>query len=110
MTIKTYDGADLIKHRLEQTYSKYPSGSLSPREVLLTLPTDGDDNALAFKINVAITTAIFKSAEAFLKANPPTQKKSGLSFTSLSDVKVKVDDRAQRAAELTSSVIKAVSL
>jgi len=106
MTIKTYDGVDLVKNRIENTLSKYPSGSLSPREVMTTLPSTGDDNALAYKTNVAITAAIYKAAEKFIKANPPA--KQSFKMTALSDIKVKVDDRHERAAALSAEVMQAV--
>lgn len=106
MTIKTYDGAKLIQARLENTLSKYPSGSLSSREVLITIPSDTIDNELASKINSAITYAIYKSAENFLKNQPQT--KISNKMTPLSDIKIKIDDTAMRNFELSNAVLDSI--
>src|ERR1035437_1972129 len=108
MTIKSYDGAALVKSRLDQVYGRYPSGSLSPREVIMTLPTSGDDNELAFKINSTITAAIYRKAEEFVKAKPPPVKDS-FKLMAVADIKVKVDNTAQRNAELSAEVMKSIS-
>lgn len=108
MTIKSYDGAALIQKRLDQVYGRYPSGSLSSREVIMTLPTSGDDNELAFKINSTITAAIYRKAEEFAKSIPPPVKDS-FKLTALTDITVKVDNSAQRNAELSAEVMKSIS-
>jgi len=100
MPIKTYDGAELAMRALR----RYPEGSVSPREVLLTIPVNGDVNQFD-KLNATITHAIFKKAEDYIKHLPPKEK--GLKFSAVADLKVKVDDREQRNAELTVTVLAA---
>ena len=101
--MKTYDGVELIKN----VYSKYPEGSLSPREVLLTLPTSNDAEQFATKLNSAITYAIYKSAENYLKSLP-SKEPQNFKFTAVADLKVKVDDTKERNTALTTSVLDAI--
>lgn len=107
MTIKTYDGVDLVKKFHDQQYGKYPEGSLSPREVMKTIPAAGDLEKLAFKTNSVITKAIYKKAEEFAKANPP-EKTKGFKMSAVSDVVPKTDDSKKRAEELSAEVLKAI--
>ena len=73
--IKTFDGVELFHKRFNQLIAKYPADSLSPREVILTLPVSGDLNKLAASVNAKITSAIFKKAENAVKLQS-TQKRS----------------------------------
>jgi hypothetical protein len=102
MTIKTYDGVALAL----RNYKNYPEGSLSPREVLLTIPNTGDMEQLATKLNSTITQAIYQHAEDYVKSMPP--KKTGFKFSAVADLKVQPDDRAKRAAALTACVLQAI--
>ena len=104
MTIKTYDGVDLVKSQL----SKYPANSLTAREVFFTVPCSSNDEELAYKTNNVITSALYDYAEKYIKSNPQENKPS-FKMTALSDIKVKVDDSAQRNRELSNLVMNAIS-
>jgi len=100
-SIKTYDGAALAL----RNYQNYPEGSLSPREVLLTIPKTSDMEQLATNLNSTITQAIYQHASDYVKSLPP--KKTG--FSAITDLKTQTDDRAKRAEALTARVMSAIS-
>ena len=108
MTIKTFDAIELVKKQLAQTYSRYPEGSLSPRDVIATIPIKGDIDKLAFDTNSKITHALYKKAEDFMKSELQKKKPSG--FTAVSDIKPAIDDSKKRAEELSSAVIDALEI
>ena len=93
--MKTYDGSKLIQQRLDQVYSKFPEGSLSPREIfhdisVVKIRSSKELNDLAFAINSKITHAIYKYAEEFMKSKEkfsPTEMKDRLSDTVLKSLK-----------------------
>ena len=102
--MKTVDGAKIIQHRLTTIYGKFPEGSLSAREVLKTIPTNGvTDNDLAGYIDATITTAIYNYADAYLKSIPKPEKPSfKMSPPSITN---NTDDSKQRNQELTDAVL-----
>lgn len=104
--MKTFNGADLIKKRIEQIMSKYPEGSLSPREIITTIPMDYDEPKIQ-QVNSEITRAIFQNAEEFMKNNPP--KKSGHWSIVPKDLSYTDRKAAEDAAKmkLTQSVVDA---
>jgi len=105
--MKTFDGAALVAKRIEQITSKYPAGSLSPREIITTIPMDYDE-AMIQQVNSEITNAILDSALEFLKNNPPVQKKP--SFMIVPPQICYNDKRAEEEAakaKLTQSVVDA---
>lgn len=106
--MKTLDGAALIKKRLEKLHSQYPEGSLSPREIIMTIPMDYDEAKIQ-QVNSEITRAIYQQAEEFVKNNPPTIKKPGFSVIP-KDLSYN-DKRAEEEAakqKLTQTVVDAV--
>ena len=99
MTIKTFDGAALAMAR----YSNYPEGSLSPRTVLATLPMSGDPEAIASRVNAAVTQAIYQRAEQHIKVASTAQKRFGM---------FPIVDRELEAtliAQLSADVVKAAT-
>jgi hypothetical protein len=93
--MKTYDGSKLIQQRLDQVYSKFPEGSLSPRELfhevsLAKIRSKKELDDLAFAINSKITHAIYMYADEFMKSQEkfsPSEMKDKLSNTVLKFVK-----------------------
>jgi len=109
--MNTY-GYDIITQKINSMLAKYPEGSLSPREVLLTIPTDHEGSEeLAQRLNFIITKQLLGQAEAFLKAHPPQPKKSFAMTALPSDISY-TDKRAEAEAykqKVTNGVLAAVN-
>ena len=110
MTIKTFDAIELVRKQLFQTYSRYPEGSLSPRDVIATLPINGDLDKLAFDTNSKITLALYKKADEFMKSELKKMKNKPSGFTAVSDIKPVIDDSKKKAEELSAAVIDALEI
>lgn len=102
--MKTFDGAKLVQQRLEKIYSKYPEGSISKRDVLMTIPMDYDEAKIQ-QVNAAITAAIYKQAEEHLKTIPAPRPKGR--FTTLAQ-SVCTDDPTKRQKEYQDNLVKSV--
>jgi len=72
--VKTYDGVELVQRHLAQLLSKYPEGSLSPRDVLITLELEKDPEKQARELNMKLTMAIYTAADEYLKKLPKGQQ------------------------------------
>lgn len=105
--MKTFDGDSIIKQRIESSLDRYPADSLTPREVLITIPINYDNREeMAQLLNFTITKQLLTHAEAFLKANPPRPK----SFAMMAIPKYD-DKRAEEEAfkkQVTDGVLLAI--
>jgi hypothetical protein len=110
--MKTFDGSTIVQQKIESALAKYPADSLTPREVLMTIPINYDEREeMAQRLNFAITKQILSQAEAFLKANPPQTKKSFAMKVLPKDISY-TDKRAEEEAykqQVTDGVLKAIS-
>ena len=108
MTIKTLDGAALAQRRIAQQLSKYPADSLTPRDVILTIPiTDpAKREELAQRLNSVITHHILSQAETFLKNNPPKTISNKLNFSPVTRSPETVSPDLKKA--MTDGVLAAI--
>jgi hypothetical protein len=102
--MKTFDGIELVKKHLAQALGRYPEGSLTPREVMITLPILGDPREMIERVNFMISSAVIRKVNDHLKTS---QEKNPLSFSKDSDYVS--DDRIKRETELSNLVLKSLS-
>lgn len=105
--MNTIDAAAYLQTKIADIMKKYPANSISRREVVSTLPYEGEDiEAYAARVDRTVTTAIFKSAaEAWGKMPPLTN------FSAFNPFKMDPsrDEQAARAAALTTAVQQSVA-
>jgi hypothetical protein len=105
--MNTIDAASYIQAKLADIMKKYPANSISRREVVSTLPYDGEDiEAYAARVDRTVTATIFKAAaEAWEKMPELTN------FTALNPFKMDPsrDEQATRAAAVTAAVQQSVA-
>jgi hypothetical protein len=103
--MKTFDGIELVKKHLAQALDRYPEGSLTPREVMITLPILGDPREMIERVNFMISRAVIRKVNDHLKTSQ--EKKKPLGFSKVSDYVS--DDRIKRETELSNLVLKSLS-
>lgn len=96
--IPTYDAISLIAKHLSQKTVKYPEGSLSRREILITIKVEDDQEAQIKKINSLITRALYNKISEISQRMFKDKLKSSSALDKSS------------ADELTQEVLRSISL
>jgi hypothetical protein len=102
--MKTFDGAAIIA----KLHSQYPIGSISKRDILISIPMDFDEEKIQL-LNAAITKTIYQQAEEFLNSRPPEKPRGKFSMIARN---TSVDTRAEQEEfnkKLSQSVIQTVN-
>jgi hypothetical protein len=111
--VKTYDGAKIALQSLADRIRNYPDGSLSPREVITTLPSTGnqvEDDAMFARIDAAITHSILTRAENYMRDNPPPPSRTPFQMSTVgSQVPRAMPDPKVEAANLTNAVLASIA-
>lgn len=72
--MKTFDGAELVMRNYTKEIAKYPANSLSKREIITTISTDGADETKFDAINSKLTKLVYDEAKAAVDKNKGTFK------------------------------------
>ena len=105
--MKNFDTDSFVNKLVSQHLKKYPPDSITPRDVIMTIPLKGEDReGFAQRLNSILTLQIFKQAEEHL-ATIPAKKQTKLTMVPIEKKEITVDDSYIKS--FTDKIISAIN-